>query len=131
MPFYDDMQAMVRDLLRPDTLGGLGQLTIVLTRTTPGVVDPNQDWEPVAPTTVSEQLLASASGAQAYADGDTVLKTDLRIVSAVPVMNWRPPVAGEAARLSLTMDGRPVTIVRVKGIPPSGVPTAVEFIARG
>lgn len=132
MAFWADMQAMVSDLLRPDTEGGLGQVTIELTRTVPGVVDPDRDWEAVPPTSVeTEQLLAAASGADEYADGTTVLKTDLRIVSAVPTINWRMPVEGEAARLSLTLDGRPVEIIRVRGMPPVGVPVAVEFIARG
>lgn len=132
MPFYSDMQDMVRDLLKPDAEGGLGQVTIVLTRTTPGAADPDRDWEEVPPAAVvSEQLLAAASGAEEYADGDTVLATDRRIVSAVPAMNWRPPESGESARLSLTLDGKPVTIIRIRGIPPVGTPAAIELIARG
>lgn len=132
MAFWLEMQAMVSDLLRPDTDGGLGQVTIELTRTVPGVVAPDRDWEAVPPASIeTEQLLAAASGADEYADGTTVLKTDLRIVSAVPTIDWRMPVAGESARLSLTLDGRPVEIVRVRGMPPVGVPVAVEFIARG
>ena len=49
MPFYDDMAQVARDLLAPDTAGGLGQGAITLVRTTPGTPDPSQPWVPVTP----------------------------------------------------------------------------------
>lgn len=132
MPFYSDMQDMVRDLLVPDTEGGFGQGVVVLTRTSV-FIDPDHDWEESGERTTSESetLSAAVSGAEEYADGDTILATDRRVVAAVPVMNWRPPESGESARLSLTLDGKPVTIVRIRGIPPVGTPAAIELIARG
>jgi hypothetical protein len=50
MPFYEDMQQVARDLLAPDTAGGLGQGAITIVRTTPGTPDPAQPWVPVTPT---------------------------------------------------------------------------------
>lgn len=126
--FYEAMQAMARDLLKPDTQGGLGQGVVMLTRKTAGVVDPEQPWVAVAPTTTTEQLKAAVSGVGAkYVDGVTVLATDLRIVAAVPAMEWRM-ASGDV--LAMTIDGRPATIVRVRGIPEAGTPAAIEFIAR-
>lgn len=101
---------------------------VVLARTMPGEPDPERPWVEVPPVEQTEVLRAVVSGAQEYADGQTVLETDLRIVAAVPALDWRP---GNDAVLSLTIDERPLTIVRARGIPEAGTATAVEFIARG
>lgn len=130
MAFYQEMQDMVRDLLKPDTEGGLGQVTAVLLRTTPGTVDPNAPEIEVTPIEVKETLRAAVSGAGKYADGVTILASDFRVVAAVPEMNWQWPIAPSRAVLGLELDGRPYQIVSVKGIPAIGTPVAVEFIAR-
>lgn len=44
MGFYDDMGAMVQELLLPDAQGGLGQGTVTLRRITTEMIDPEQDW---------------------------------------------------------------------------------------
>jgi hypothetical protein len=126
MAFYDDMAAMAAELLAPEAEGGLGQGTVVLVRTTPGTPDPAQPWLAVSPTVVTETLRAAVSGAAKYADGVTILATDLRIVAAVPTMDWR---MGSDV-LSLTIDGRQATIIQARGIPEAGTPAAIEFIAR-
>jgi hypothetical protein len=126
MSFYDDIAAMAAELLAPEADGGLGQGSVVLIRTTPGTPDPEEPWVAVVPTTETETLRAVVSGAAKFADGVTILATDLRIVAAVPVMDWR---MGSDV-LSLTIDGRPATIVRARGIPAAGTPAAIEFIAR-
>lgn len=131
MAFYQDMQDMARDLLAPDTEGGLGQTTAVLIRTTPGLVDPERPWEVAPPVVQREVLRAAVSGAEKYADGTTILATDRLVVAAVPTMNWKPPVAPDRAVLSLELDGQHVTIVSIKGLPAIGTPAAVQFIARG
>ena len=124
---------MARELLAPDVDGGLGQGSVALVRTTPGTRNPDQSWLPVVPTVESETLRAVVSGAlpsgqqaQEYGDGVTVLSTDLKVLAAAPAMGWR---LGEGV-LSLTIDGRPATIIRVRGIPEAGTAAAVEFIAR-
>lgn len=131
MAFYQEMQDMVRDLLKPDTAGGLGQVTAVLVRTIPGAVDPNAPEIEVASTVLKETLRAAVSGAGKYADGVTILASDFRVVAAVPTMNWQWPVSPSRAVLSLELDGQTYRVVSVKGIPAIGTPAAVEFIARG
>ncbi len=131
MAFYQEMQDMVRDLLKPDTEGGLGQVTVILVRTIPGAVDPSAPEIEVAPTVVRETLRAAVSGAGKYADGVTILSSDFRIVAAIPAMNWLWPVSPSRAVLSLELDGQAYQVVSVKGIPAIGIPAAVEFIARG
>ena len=133
MGFYEEMQAMARELLAPDAAGGLGQGTVVLIRTTPGTPNPSEPWVPVTPTTQSETLRAAVSGAlpsgqqaQEFADGVTILSTDVKVIAAIPAMEWRMG----AGVLSLTIDGRPATIVRARGIPEAGTAAAVEYIAR-
>lgn len=131
MAFYQEMQDMVKDLLKPDTEGGLGQVTAVLVRTTPGAVDPAHPEVEVPPTVKKETLLAAASGPVKYADGVTILSTDYKVVAAIPALDWRMPLAPSRVSLHLELDGRKVSIVSVRGIPAIGTPAAVEFIARG
>lgn len=127
MGFYDELAAMAKDLLKPDAAGGLGQGVVVLSRTTQGVPDANQPWLPVTPTVATETLLAAVSGAEKYADGVTILDTDLKIIAAIPALDWR---MATGVVLGLTIDGRAVTILRVRVIPDAGTPAAVEFLAR-
>lgn len=136
MPFYSEMAGMARDLLKPDEQGGLGQGEIVLIRTKPGAVDENEPWKPVEPTVAQETLSAAASGALPsgqqsveYGDGVTILSTDIKVIAAVPVLDWRMTSA-DGSVLSMTIDGRPMTVVRVRGVPEAGTTSAVEFIVR-
>lgn len=131
MAFYAEMQAMVADLLRPDTAGGLGQGDIWLHRSLPGIPDPETPWVELQPTVLREQLHGAISGAEKYADGKTILATDLRLVAAVPsLVDWRFPVGGDSAALQVTVDGRSYTVVSVTTIPSAGTPAAVAFFLR-
>lgn len=123
MAFYGRM-ADVADRL----LGRFQQGEVVLTRSMPGEPDPDRPWQPVEPVEQSESLQAVVSGAQEYADGQTVLETDLRIVAAVPAIDWRP---GGGAVLSVSIDGREMAVVRARGIPEAGTAAAIELIVRG
>ena len=127
MGFYSELAAMAKDLLKPDAAGGLGQGVVVLSRTTQGSPDVDQPWLPVTPTIATETLLAAVSGAEKYADGVTILDTDLKIIAAIPALDWR---MATGVVLGLTIDGRAVTILRVRVIPDAGTPAAVEFLAR-
>ena len=136
MSFYEDMRAMATELLQPDAAGGLGQGEIILTRSVPGTPDPAQPWLPVTPSVISETLSAAAFGAlpsgdQAveFGDGVTILSTDIKVISAIPAMDWRM-TGDDGAVLSIAIDGRPMTVVRARGIPEAGLVCAVEFIVR-
>lgn len=127
--FYQDLMAATMELLLPDEQGGLGQGNVTLTRTAPGVADQSQPWVPVEPITTTETLRAAVFGAQEYADGVTVLETDLRVIAAVPSMPWRMN-AGDGATMTINVDGRDIAVVRARGIPDAGIQAAVEFIIR-
>ena len=136
MSFYEEMKAMATELLQQDAAGGLGQGEIILTRSIPGMPDPAQPWLPVTPSVTSETLSAAAFGAlpsgdQAveFGDGVTILSTDIKVISAVPAMDWRM-TGDDGAVLSVTIDARPMTVVKARGIPEAGVTCAVEFILR-
>jgi len=129
MAFYDDMQAMTRDLLKPDSQGGLGQGVITLTRSTPGTPNPNAPWEPVEPTTqtvtingavrgVSERLIGTEVG------DAVILASDKQAICEVPSIEY---TAGDV----LAVDGKPVHILSFSKIPAAGVTAAVKFIIRG
>lgn len=128
--FYAEMADMVSDMLAPTSAGGLGQGTVILTRTVPGDPDPAAPWIEVAPITTSETLKAAVSGVgQAMIDGETILAGDLKVICAVPAMNWS--MGGEdGGILTLTIDGRAATIIKVQGLPEAGTPAAVRFIVR-
>jgi len=107
----------------------LGQGNVILTRITPGSQVPGMTWVASDPVSALETLRAAVSGASEYADGVTVLATDLRIVAAVPALNWAMG-GDDGGILSLSIDGKPVTIIRVRGLPAAGTATAIEIIAR-
>lgn len=122
--FYDDMSAMVADLLAPETTGGLGQGTVTLTRTTAGTPDPAAPWDPVAGTTETVPLLAAVRGAgREWVDGETILATDLQAIIAVPEIM---PVPADV----VTVDGRALTVIRVQRIPEAGTTVAVRIFMR-
>lgn len=127
---YSKMAGVAAKLLAPTSAGGLRQGTVILTRTVPGDPDLSTPWIEVASTTTSETLKAAVSGVgQAMIDGETILAGDLKVICAVPAMNWR--MGGEdGGVLTLSIDGRAATIIKVQGIPEAGTPAAVRFIVR-
>lgn len=127
MAFYADMQQMARDLLKPDSQGGLGQGKIVLGRTTT-VPAPNP-WDPATPTTVTETLRGAVKGISkelvGTSAGDAVLlMSDREAICEVPIMGYRP---GD----TLSVDGTPVIILSQQNIPAAGTVAAVRFFIRG
>jgi len=128
MAFYDDMAAMVSDLLAPDTSGGLGQGAITLTRLTPGTPNPTTPWEPVTPTKQTETLRGAVSGVSAELVGAgegsaVILASDRAAICAVPSIGYQ---AGDV----LAIDGVAVHVLLVQNIPAAGTPAAVRFVVR-
>lgn len=129
MGFYDDMQAMARDLLKPDSQGGLGQGEIKLTRVTQGTVDPDKPWEIPTETTQAEILDGAVSGISKEligtdVGGTVLLASDRKAICTAPAMGY---TAGD----TLSVDGVPVHIIAVEKIPAAGTTVAVRFIIRG
>lgn len=85
MAFYDEMAAMVADLLKPDTAGGLGQGQITLTRQTKGLPDPNNPGAPVAPVELSETVEHIGNLKAEYTTGGTVVVTDYAFMIVPPL----------------------------------------------
>ncbi len=127
--FYAEMAAMTRELLAPTSQGGLGQGVITLTRSTPGIPDPEASWEPVEPITqtitikgavrgVSKELIGTEVG------GAVILASDRQAICEVPSIEY---TAGDV----LSVDGKPVHVINVQNIPAAGLTSAVRFIIRG
>lgn len=128
MAFYDDMAKMARDLLAPDTQGGLGQGSITLTRTTPGTPGPNP-WDPVTPTTQTVTIRGAVRGISkelvgAEVGGTVLVASDRQAICEVPSIEY---TAGDV----LAVDGIPVHVISVEKIPAAGITSAVRFTIRG
>jgi DNA-binding phage protein len=128
MGFYEEMSQMSKDLLKPDSQGGLGQRVITLTRET-SETNEAQPWLGDVITTQTEELLAVAFGAAKYADGETILATDIKVTAAIPTIPYRLD-DGSNPTFKITIDGRIYSVVDVKAIPDAGTPAAVVFIIR-
>lgn len=140
--FFDDMADVARALLAPTSRDGLGAGTISLVRVTPGTPSVNPKDPPPAPTLTVVPLDAQAFGVSADLVGSTVtpgsadiagagaapgisiVATDLRVISA--------PITGSYGPEDLMrIDGRDLTILRVRNIPAAGKVSVIEFIVRG
>lgn len=127
--FYQDMAAMTRELLAPTDEGGLGQGKIELVRYVAGPA-PANEWDP--PATPSRQVtpldgVASGVGKDLVGlpveTGGQIVATDLKIIVS--------PWGGEYDPADvIEVDGKPVTILRVKNIPEAGTVCAIQFVAR-
>lgn len=130
MAFYGDMADMVRDLLKPDDAGGLGQTGLVLVNEIPPPASEPSWAEQPAGTKQTEILLGAARGVAkeligARGIGDLVVaSTDLQLICA-------PPAIPYDTTSTILMGGKPVLVVRYDLIPPTGTLVAVRFILRG
>lgn len=127
--FYTEMEQMVRSLLAPTSQNGLGQGKIELTHIVPGVVDPAAPWIPVEPTRTTIEIRGAVRGVDkrlvgTEAGGTVILASDRVAITEVPPI---PYTAGD----TLSIDGVPVHIIQVEGIPAAGIRSAVRFLIRG
>lgn len=129
MAFYEEMAAMVRDLTKPDTAGGLGQGSLSLSRTTPGTVDPLKPWEIPNQTISTEILKGAVRGVDRRLVGTTAGSTVLLASDRVAITEV--PVNGYTAGDVFSVDGTPVMIIDVEKIPAAGTPAAYRFTIRG
>lgn len=120
-PFnYDRMRATAGRLL-----DRFAQGTVTLTRERPGVIDENEPWLPVDPIAASEPLVGAVRGVSAqYVDGATILATDLQVTCKPPAMSIQ---LGD----KVTIDGKPVIVLRIMAKPAAGLPAAHTLIVRG
>ena len=127
--FYSDLAAMARSLLAPTSQGGLGQGRIELTHVEPGVVDPLKPWEPVEPTRTTIEIRGAVRGVDKRLVGTEVGSTVILASDRVAITEVLPIpyTAGD----TLSIDGVPVHIIQVEGIPAAGIRSAVRFLIRG
>ena len=118
---------MARDLLKPDSQGGLGQgkIEIVRVTTVPGA----NPWDPSTTTTTKETLRGAAKGISkeligTEIGGTVILASDREVICEVPKSTYKPTDA-------LMIDGETVTVLSVQNIPAAGITAAVKFIVRG
>lgn len=111
--FYDQMQAMVRDLLAPASLGQ-GPITIV--RLNSGVPNPDQPWLPVRQSREVWKVNQIGMTKAEYVNGGAVIKTDLAYMTEPPAVATRP---GDV----IEHGGKRVgTVVHVAPFPTHGTP---------
>lgn len=84
MAFYAEMQDMVRDLLQPDSQGGLGQGAIAIVRETPGVPSPSAPWVPVVPSKQTEKVNQIGKPKAEYVSQGTIIVTDTAFMIEPP-----------------------------------------------
>jgi len=109
--FYDEMAAMVQDLLQPDSAGGLGQGAIQIIRTTPGGIDPAHPETPVAPVRLVATVDQIGMPKAEYRTGETVITTDLAYMITPPV--GFEPEAGDVVRVAGVDVGTVVHVERL------------------
>lgn len=129
--FYEDMAGVAREILSPTASGGLGQGSIELVRYIDPKPDPDaQPWDPPAvPEREITVLDGAASGVSAelvgtpVENGGQIVATDLSVIVA--------PWGGDYAPTDvLTINGAPVTVLKIENIPAAGITCAVRFVAR-
>lgn len=120
MGFYDDMQAVAAGVL-----GEFKQGAIKLTRVTTETPNPAKPWLPVADTSETYELEATAKAvSDKFIDGTLILATDKEVTCAVPKIE---PVPGDV----ISIDGNAHSIVKVMRIPAAGVAVVFKLIVRG
>lgn len=128
MAFFQDMANMSRDMLKPESNGGLGTGVVQLKRVISNEPDPNNPWGNSTTETI-ETLKAAVLGIDSKMVGTTMgstvlMASDLVVVAAVPKMQVE---SGD----TLTIDGRNVKILSVQPIPAAGTMSAIKFFVRG
>lgn len=112
MGFYDEMAAMVQDVLLPDTEGGLGQGDVSLKRVT--TVPGENPWDPPTETAVTYPLKAAVKRLhQRYENGVLIVETGDMVTFAVPDVV-------PALTDTLVIDGKERAITNLTPIPGAG-----------
>lgn len=116
MGFYDEMAAMVQDVLLPDTEGGLGQGAVSLKRVT--TVPGENPWDPPTETAVTYPLKAAVKRLhQRYENGVLIVETGDMVTFAVPDVV-------PALTDTLVIDGKERAITNLTPIPGAGTVVA-------
>lgn len=127
--FYAEMAGVVREMLAPTSAGGLGQGTIELVRYLDAPA-PANPWDP--PATQEREITVLDGAARGVGkdligapveNGGQIIATDLSVIVAPWGGSYEPADV-------LTIDGDPVTILKVENIPAAGITCAIKFVVR-
>lgn len=135
---YDEFAEMAREMLSPTSSGGLGQGRIELKRY-PQDRDSLEPWTPVDSndSPVEREVLRAAASvirsrfnsSSGYSGETAILEGDIRIVAAVPSIEW---TLSDKSPLYVSIDNGPdMPVVLSSSIPEAGTPVAIELIVRG
>jgi hypothetical protein len=127
--FYDDMAAMVQELLAPTSEDGLGQGSIALVRYTAGAPGPDPWSPPSTPSRTVTTLDGAATGIAKELIG-TPVETGGQIVATDKMVIVAPWGGSYDPADVLELDNSPVTILRIDNIPAVGTPVAIRFVVR-
>lgn len=119
--FYNDLAAMVTELLQP---AELGQGPITIARITPGTPDPDAPWVPVEPTTETVTVFGNGLVKGQFTSSGTLIETDHYYFTAWP--SGLVPRAGDVVTDS---DGNKSTILRSDPFPSHGTKVYLEIFS--
>lgn len=112
MGFYDEMAAMVQDVLLPDAEGGLGQGAVFLKRST--TVPGENPWDEPTETEVTYPLKAAVKRLhQRYENGVLIVETGDMVTFAV--LDVVPALTD-----TLVIDGKERAITNLTPVPGAG-----------
>lgn len=117
--FYQEMQDTATGILDEFKQG-----TIVLTRITPGTPDPETPWIPVVDTTTDYTLKATVRGVSQNETGNLILESDEVVVSSADIIT---PILSD----TITVDGKPRALKKIKPVPAAGTPVAFQLFIAG
>lgn len=117
MAFYAALQSMVKDLLKADTAGGLGQGNIDLVRSFPGVVNPLTPEAYVSPVVIRETVQHIGMVDTKYTSQGTLISTDFAYMTTVPATLI--PCPGDTIEVGQVYSGK---VVEARPFPPHGTP---------
>lgn len=127
MPFYDEMAAMVADLLKPDTAGGLGMGSIQIVRLTPGLPTPGQEHIPVPPSAEIATVNQINTANEEYVDRGTVILADRMFMVTPPQWGIGPITPGDV----VIAPGFHGTVIHVQPFGSNDVPIYCKVYANG
>ena len=118
--FYTELQATAAGIL-----GEFSQGTVILTRITPGVVDPETPWVPVADSTTDYTLKATVRGvSKDHIDGTLILASDEIVTCSADIIE---PIMSD----TLTVDGKTRAIKMIRANPSAGIAVAYSIFIAG
>lgn len=146
--FYDEMRDMARELLAPESDGGLGQGVLKVVRTEQAEMPVDwPTWEPWEGTITKRtyRIYGAVSGvAKELVDGVTILASDMMLICADRMTLIETKVGDDAPVASSTevsfdlavgeivnIDGAPFTTMQRVPIPGAGVKAAHKYVVRG